>query len=200
MKTNFKLRGATQIMKTALLILAVLTGNPGAAQAEVKNYLIENQKFSMDVPSGWRDAENIAGSPLVFFGPESVDGPRSIVLVSPTGKEDSKKFFKGMKANAAEYKKGREEWLKGNLGESISYDPYQEEKWPGIEKAYAFGYSYDIPSGKFHERSVYILCGGNKVFYIKSLVPEEFQSDHRPLVEQTIKSLKCEKTVKTASK
>ncbi len=100
---------------------------------------------------------------------------------------------------ATSYRVGRENWLKESFGEAINFDQYKEEKWNGVEKAQAFGYHYELPSGKFYERSVYILCAGNKLFYVKSLVPEEFESTHNPLVEQTIKSLKCEKSaVKTA--
>jgi len=197
-------QGAIRKMKTMMITLAMMASFPLFANAETKSYNIENQKFSMDVPSGWKDYKGLAGSPLTFFGPENPDGPRTVVLVSPTGKEDTqnfvKGFFAGMKSPATEYKKGREDWLKGSFGEAISFDPYKEDKWAGIEKAYFFGYNYEVPSGKFYERSVYITCGGNKVFYIKSLVPEQFQGDHNSLVEQTIKSLKCEKTpVKTAS-
>ena len=193
-------QGAAKMMKSIMITLSLMTSFSGLAMAETKTYSIENQKFSMDVPAGWRDYKDLAGSPLTFFGPESSDGPRTVVLIAPTGKEDKKNFFSAVKTHSDEYKKGRENWLKGSLGEAISFDPSKEEKWAGIERALEFGYNYEVPSGKFYERSVYILCGGNKVFYIKSLVPEAFQNDHNPLIEQTIKSLKCEKTsVKTAS-
>ena len=186
-------------MKTTMLVLMVLIGTSSVTKAEVKNYSMQNQKFSMEVPAGWNAVEDFAGSPLVFFGPENKEGPRSVVTIAPTGQEDTKHFFSGMKKNVAGYKVGREDWLKGNFGESLSYDKYKEEKWNGVENAHLLGYHYEIPSGKFYERSVYILCGGNKLFYIKSLVPEQFESTHNTLVEQSIKSLKCEKTsVKTA--
>lgn len=187
-------------MKKIMLILPFFIGFANPANAEIKNYSMVNQKFSMELPDGWKDVEDFAGSPLVFFGPENKEGPRTVVTIAPTGEEDSKKFFAGMKKNSGGYKAGREEWLKGVFGESISYDEYKEEKWNGIEKAHLLGYHYELPSGKFYERSVYILCGGNKLFYIKSLVPENFENTHNDLVEKTIKSLKCEKTpVKTAS-
>ena len=190
--------GEKQMMKTTILVLTILIGSLNPAKAEVKNYSIENQKFSMEVPTGWKAVENFAGSPLVFFGPENKEGPRTVVLISPTGKEDTKSFFSGMKKHSDQYKIGREDWLKGNFGESISYDQYKEEKWSGVENAHLFGYHYDLPNGKFYERSAYILCGGNKVFYIKSLVPEQFETSHNSLVESAIKSLKCEKSaVKT---
>lgn len=186
-------------MKTTILVLSILIGTSSIAKAEVKSYSLQNQKFSISVPNGWKDVEDFAGAPLVLFGPENKEGPRTVVSLSPTGQEDTKNFFAGMKKNVAGYKVGREDWLKGNFGESISYDPYKEEKWSGVETAHELGYHYEITAGKFYERSVYILCGGNKLFHIKSLVPEQFESTHNTLVEQTIKSLKCEKApMKTA--
>ncbi len=199
MHNNFINQGAKQIMKTTLLVLSILIGTMATVKAETKSYFIQIQKFSMELPDGWKEVEDFAGSPLVFFGPENKEGPRTVITIVPTGQEDTKNFFNGMKKNTNHYKTGREDWLKGNFGESISYDPYKEEKWNGIEKAHLLGYHYELPSGKFYERSVYALCGGNKVFYIKSLVPEQFESAHNHLVEQAIKSLKCEKTpTKTA--
>lgn len=187
-------------MKTTLLVLSLFIGIISAARAEIKNYSLVNQKFSMELPKGWLDAENFAGSPLVFFGPENKEGPRTVVMISPTGKKDSKNEYGNLKKMASIYKNGREDWLKGAFGEVISFDTFKEEKWAGIENAQAFGYHYELPSGKFYERSIYIHCDGNKLFYIKSLVPEQFESEHNPLVESAIKSLKCEKTpVKTAS-
>lgn len=185
------------MMKNTIVLMILLMGTNSFGA--VKNYTIENDKFSIDVPTGWTDVEDFAGSPLVFFGPENKDGPRTVVTIAPTGQEDTNHFFKGMKKNSSLYKEGREDWLKGNFGESISYDPYKEEKWNGIERAHLLGYHYELPSGKFYERSAYIICGGNKLFYIKSLVPEQFESTHNTLVEQSIKSLKCENSaVKTA--
>ena len=187
------------MMKTMIYILTILVGTVPAVRAEIKNYTLQNQKFSMNLPQQWTAVEDFAGSPLVFFGPENNKGPRTVVTIAPTGEEDSKHFFAEMKKNVAGYKVGREDWLKGNFGESISYDKYKEEKWSGIETAHLLGYHYEIPSGKFYERSIYILCGGNKLFYIKSLVPEQFEVTHNPLVDEAIKSLKCEKTTaKTA--
>jgi hypothetical protein len=189
--------GAKNTMKTTLVLLSLLITT--SSNAEVKNYSMQNQKFQLELPSGWNDVEDFAGSPLVFFGPENQDVPRSVITIAPTGEEDKNHFFSEMKKNVAEYKIGREDWLKGSFGESISYDKYKEEKWSGIERAHLLGYHYELPSGKFYERSSYILCGGNKLFYIKSLVPEQFESTHNALVEQTIKSLKCEKSpIKTA--
>ena len=191
------INGAKKVMKTTIVLLTLLfTSN---SNAELKNYSMQNQKFQIDLPSGWNDVEDFAGSPLVFFGPENLDGPRTVVMISPTGEEDKNHFFNEMKKNVAEFKNGREDWLKGSFGESISYDKYKEEKWNGVEKAHLLGFHYELPSGKFYERSSYILCGGNKLLYTKSLVPEQFESSHNSLVEQTIKSLKCEKTpLKTA--
>lgn len=187
-------------MNKTLLILTIFLWNIPLTKAEVKSYSMENQKFSISLPEQWTAIEDFAGSPLVFFGPENKEGPRTVVTISPTGLEDTKHFFEGMKKNVAGYKVGREDWLKGTFGESIDYDQYKEVKWSGIEKAHLLGYHYEIPSGKFYERSVYILCSGNKLFYIKSLVPEQFETTHNTLVDHTIKSLKCEKTaVKTAS-
>ncbi len=178
-------------MKTILSILLVICG--AKAFGESKNYNIQNQKITIDVPTGWKDVEDFAGSPLTFFGPENKDGPRTVVTISPTGQEDKNHFFADMKKNIAGYKVGREDWLKGNFGTSISYDKYKEEKWTGIEVAREFGYHYELPSGKFYERSVYVMCGGNKLVYIKSLVPEQFESTHNSLVEKSIKSLGCAK-------
>jgi len=186
-------------MKNTILILSILIGNINASMAEVKNYSLQKQSFSIEVPEGWKDAENFIGTPLVLFGPENKDGPRSVITFYPTSQEDKKHFLDGAKKSFGLYKTERENWLKGNFGEAISFDSYKEDKWVGVEKARHFGYQYEIPAGKFFERGIYITCAGNKVFYIKSIVPEQFASTDNALVDQTIKSLKCEKTpMKTA--
>ena len=188
-------------MKTTLLTLGLMIGFQTLAQAEVKSYFMENQKFSVNVPANWKEATNFLGSPLAFFGPEQKDAPRVVMLFNPTGAEDKKGFFKHPPKDISTYKVGREEWLADNLGESISYDKFKQEKWQGIESSSQLGYHYDLASGQFYERSVYVTCAGNKIFYIKTLVPTALEKDSNSIVEQTIKSLKCEKTdVKTAQK
>ena len=177
----------------------ISTGN--FAMATAQNYELQNQKFSVDLQDGWKGVENIAGNPLVIFGPENKEsGNRTVMLFTPTGVEDSKNFFSGAKGNSEKYKDGREDWLKENEGKALSYDPYQEEKWTGVEKAHFFGFHYELDTGNFYERSVYLLCGGNKIFHVKSLVAAEDETKHNAIVDQTIKSLKCEKTAQKKQK
>ena len=175
--------------------------------AEIKNFNINQQAFSILIPEGWTSAENFAGTPLALFGPEVKTGPRSVVLLAPTGATDTKNILnaKDFKKNAKEYKTGREEWLKGILGESIMFDSFVESKWEGIEAAYIFGYRYSLPSGHFYEKMSYILCSGKKVFYVKALIPEDFdpyfnkklsssdKNDHVSIFEKLLKSIRCEK-------
>lgn len=186
-------------MKTTILFVTLFLAS--TSQAEVKNYDLGNQKFSLNVPSDWKQVEDFMGAPLALFGPQQKDGPRAVMMLTPTGEVDKKGFFKHPPKDIVTYKTGREDWLKGVYGESLSYDKFKQEKWNGIESSAQLGYHYDIPQGKFYERSIYITCSGNKIFHIKSLVPSTIEKQYNSIVENTVKSLKCEPVaVKTAQR
>jgi len=195
---NFLIAGAKTMMKTTLVLTLLFSAL--SSQAATKNYFMQNQKFSIDVPNGWREVNDFLGTPLALFGPEQPnDEPRIVMLVAPTGLEDTKNFLKHPPKDISTYKAGREAWLEETYGSSKSYDKFKQEKWAGIENSNQLGYHYENANGSFYERSIYITCAGNKIFYIKSLVPEKLEKTANSVVQNTIKSLKCNANdVKTA--
>jgi len=184
-------------MKITRLLIALslgLVGINAPAHAEIHHYDLENQKFSVNLPASWQEVKGMYGFPLVLLGPDNDEGHRTTIAITPTGKTDDADIFnQGNVEDITPYRQGREQWLSKYNGKSISYDDYRKIRWDGIEEAHALGYHYELPTGKFYERSLYLYCDGKKVVHIKSLVLGKYEARDDALVDRTIQSLKCTK-------
>ena len=181
---------------TATIILAFST----LAQASVKNFTVGDDQFTINVPNGWQTPKDFYGFPVSLIGPDNKEGHRTVIGIIPSGAADTEKVFDQGDKDIKSYISGREAWLEKFEGKSISYDSYQKTKWPGVEEAHTLGYHYELPTGKFYERSIFVLCNGRRLYHLKSITHSEYEKTDNKIVDETIKTLKCEKTVASATK
>jgi hypothetical protein len=173
------------------LFLAIFFTLP--SYGNVKSFKVGNDQFKVDVPQGWQTPIDFYGFPVSLMGPENAEKHRTFIGIIPSGEADTDHVFDSGNKDVKGYISGREKWLEQFNGKSISYDPYQKTNWEGIEEAHVLGYHYELPTGKFYERSLYILCSGRRLYHVKSLVLSPYEKTDNAIVENTIRSLKCEK-------
>jgi hypothetical protein len=184
-------------LNTLLLTGLFITQASTPSLAAVKEFKIADDRFTVDVPKDWQSPVDFYGFPVSLIGPDTIEGRRTVIGITPAGGSDDEKVFDQGDKDIKAYMAGREAWLEQYDGKSISYDSYQKIKWEGIEEAHTLGYHYSLPTGKFYERSIFILCNGRRLFHVKTLVHGDHEKTDNRIVDETLKSLKC---LKTASK
>ncbi|NDF15958.1 hypothetical protein EB061_11665, partial [bacterium] len=182
-------------LSTVLGLLVFFT-IPLSAQAAVKEFKIGDDRFTVDVPKNWQTPLDFYGFPVTLIGPETPEGRRTVIGITPAGASDDEKVFDQGDKDLKAYIAGREAWLEQFDGKSISFDSYQKTRWEGIEEAHTLGYHYELPTGKFYERSLFVLCNGRRLYHVKTLVHSDHEKTDNRMVDDTLKTLKC---VKTAS-
>ena len=179
------------LTRTFILSLLPLLLIFSTAQAAVQEFKIGDDRFSIDVPKSWQSPKDFYGFPVSLIGPETPAGRRTVIGITPAGASDDEKVFDQGDKDLKAYIAGREAWLEQFDGKSISFDPYQKTKWNGIEEAHTLGYHYELPTGKFYERSLFVLCNGRRLIHIKTLVPTDQEKTDNRVVDDTLKSMKC---------
>lgn len=183
-----------------LIILSVFLSGIVYAAPTTKNYSINKQDFKLNLPEKWIEEKDFLGTPLTYLAPKEEDKPRAVILIAPMGEQDKNGIIDGVSKSSEKFKKGREEWATEMFADILSFDNYKTEKWEGIDKAHFFGFHYEGADGRFYERTIYVQCAGNQFYYVKSVVPAESESEQNDNVDQTIKSLKCEKKSASVAK
>jgi len=178
-------------LRTLFSIFFALNSLTCPSEAAVKKFEVGADHFSINVPEGWQSPRDFYGFPVSLIGPDNKEGHRTVIGITPAGASDKEHAFDRGDTDIKAYMSGREAWLDQFEGKSISYDSYQKTKWAGIEEAHTLGYHYELPTGKFYERSLFVLCNGRRLIHIKSLVLSQYESTHNKIVDETLKSLKC---------
>jgi hypothetical protein len=168
--------------------------------AHAEKYTVGEDRFTVNVPKGWTVSKDFFGFPVVMVGPDNAEGQRTVVGITPVGMNDTDRVFEKSDKDVSVYVEGRKKWLANYSGKADSFDPYEKTSWKGIEEAHTLGYHYELPNGKFYERSVFALCNGRRVYHVKTLVYSKYENTDNAIVDQTLKSIQCEKTeIKSAS-
>jgi hypothetical protein len=188
------------LLKTLLFAYVFAIFPITEADAAIKEFKIGEDRFTIDVPKDWQSPLDFYGFPVSLIGPDTAEGRRTVIGITPAGASDDEKVFDQGDKDIKAYIAGREAWLEQFDGKSISYDSYQKTKWEGIEEAHTLGYHYSLPTGKFYERSIFILCNGRRLYHVKSLVPTDQEKTDNKIVDETLKTLKCTKTVAQKSR
>jgi hypothetical protein len=183
------------IIRTLLFAAVIALYPTDRARAAIKDFKVGEDRFTLDVPKDWQSPLDFYGIPVSLIGPDTPEGRRTVIGITPAGASDDEKVFDQGDKDIKAYIAGREAWLERFDGKSISYDSYQKTKWEGIEEAHTLGYHYSLPTGKFYERSLFVLCGGRRLYHVKSLVPSEQEKTDNRIVDETLKTLKCTKVV-----
>jgi len=183
------------VIRTLLFAATVALYSADGANAAIKEFKIGDDRFTIDVPKDWQSPLDFYGFPVSLIGPDTNEGRRTVIGITPAGASDDEKVFDQGDKDIKAYIAGREAWLEQYDGKSISFDSYQKTKWEGIEEAHTLGYHYSLPTGKFYERSLFVLCNGRRLYHIKALVPSEQEKTDNRIVDETMKTLKCTKTV-----
>ncbi len=188
------------VIRTLLFVAAIAVSTTDQAIAAIKEFKIGDDRFTIDVPKDWQSPLDFYGFPVSLIGPDTPEGRRTVIGITPAGASDDEKVFDQGDKDIKAYIAGREAWLEQFDGKSISYDSYQKTKWEGIEEAHTLGYHYSLPTGKFYERSLFVLCNGRRLYHIKSLVPADQEKTDNRIVDETLKTLKCAKAVAQKSR
>ncbi len=188
------------VIRTILFAAVISIYPTDWARAAIKEFKIGEDRFTIDVPKDWQSPLDFYGFPVSLIGPDTPEGRRTVIGITPAGASDDEKVFDQGDKDIKSYIAGREAWLEQFEGKSISYDSYQKTKWEGIEEAHTLGYHYSLPTGKFYERSLFILCNGRRLYHVKTLVPGDQEKTDNRIVEETLKTLKCSKTVAQKSR
>lgn len=184
---------ATSVLVLALGILPTFAAYASMQKFNLKmpeNKPAKNKAtVSLDVPSQWKDVSNLFGMPLMLLGPITA-GARPVISVQPT--DAMVKFDPAsMKDREADYRKGREEYIKGKKGSIVAFYPYAVEKWAGVSDAQVVGYKYKIDGVEFTEKSYYVTCK-DYLYHLKTLVRSAQEADLGSTLNKTVKSFTCE--------
>ena len=175
----------------AIFFLVLSIFQPFSSFAAIEDFKVKGDQFKIEVPAGWQTANDFYGIPVTLLGPDNEEKKRTVIGITPVGYADTARAFDKGDPDVKAYMSGREEWLKTFDGKAISYDPYQKITWPGIEEAHALGYHYELPSGKFYERSLFVFCGGRRLYHIKTITHSNHENTDNALVDKTLKTLSC---------
>ena len=185
---------------TLALGLTLTLAGASESFAKPTPFILGEDRFEIEVPASWQSPKDFYGFPLSLIGPETPEGRRTVIGITPAGAADEEKVFDQGDKALKSYMAGREAWLEQYDGKSISFDPYRKTSWPGIEEAHTLGYHYELPTGTFYERSLFILCNGRRLLHIKTLVTAQREKTDQKIVDDTLRTLKCTSSATSGGK
>lgn len=179
------LRISALISALALLGL-VLT--PFAIAANVPVTVFADKSIHLEVPTGWKQALDLFGAPLTWLGPQHGEF-RPVLTLFQAPRADLEFNPGELKRGEADYREGREAWLKKMGAQLVRFIPYRHEKTSAAE-IHSIGLRYKINGQEFIEESNYIVCGQG-LYHLKSLVPAQQEAELGPLMALAAKSFSC---------
>lgn len=171
-----------------LVLILLLLSPQTRAIAASQLFQLELGTVRFDIPDDWQSAPGLYGMPLMLLGPVKEDR-RPTISVTPLG--EAPEFDLEPRKDEKRYKKGREEWLKEMGGRSLSYNPFQKIKWPGMSEGFTMGYRYEINGIKYSENTYYVICKGN-LYHLKTLLDFDQEKEYSPAVNKLLRSFSCE--------
>lgn len=153
-----------------------------------KSLVYKDQKFSIDVPEGWREVKDLYGIPVTILGPVQ-NQTRAVVQVIPTPLKEIDIKAENAKGFGEKYAEGRHRWLKEQNGQLIELQPGRFEVLKDGSKMLYAGVSYQMNKKAFIERTFYVSCP-KKIFHLKVVQNFELVKElHKS--EAIVRSFQC---------
>ncbi len=171
-------------MRVLLLLLFVFS----SAWASVQDHVVQDKKIKIEVPKEWEAVKDLYGLPLVVLGPWANKSRPAIswMFTGMTSKimnpEEFKKVF-------ADFKKDKEDWLKGHSGKLLKFEDVTAADFPTKIKGHFIGAEFVVNDIHFVERSYYLYCK-DQVFNVKWSIRDEHRI-HMNDINKIVGSLQC---------
>jgi len=173
-------------------VLGIFTGVSfwaAAATYAVSGTTIKHDQFSIDLPDGWTELDDVMGIPLLLVGP-MVTGRRPSISVSPTGLNARDLSLDRLKSEEKNFQKEKEEFLAQANAKILKFFPYEKSKWAKDIEVHVLGVEYEAAGLQFLDRTYYISCKG-KLFHLKSMMLLNHGAKISDQVANSVKSFRC---------
>ncbi len=169
-------------------VLFLLILSSFSAWATVQDFVIQDKKISIEVPKDWEAVKNLYGLPLVVLGPWNSESRPAISFVYT---HMTAKIMKpeDLQKNFADFKKDKEDWLKGHAGKLIKFEEATQKIFSKTLKGHFIGSEFVVNDVSFIERSYYLYCN-DEVYNVKWSIREEHKK-HLKDIETIVGSLQC---------
>jgi hypothetical protein len=170
-----------------LLLVAALFSCGVHAKVE-KFTLTSGKKVTVDIPKNWESAKDLFGIPLAILGPWENES-RPVLSVLPTSVKSSKMPENEFKKYFSDFKKEKDEWVKSNNGQLLSYEPVTSVELKH-SKGHFIGAEFKINNVHFIERSYYLYCK-EELYNLKYSIRDEHRKYIKDL-QKMVEDFKCE--------
>ncbi|MDD0852630.1 hypothetical protein HBN50_05955 [Halobacteriovorax sp. GB3] len=185
-----KMKYLVRLTKKAQLIVFALLLSPaqvlGLGQVTLK---IGPETLRFDAPNEWQYAESFLNAPLMIWGPDT--GSKRVVLSIYNTKQDAKDISKkNFWGDYDKYKSIKENWLKKNSGELISFYPFEIKKITKNGKSATMGLTYRKDDLVFHEMNYFFACN-DKMYTASTLVTDYLLKKYGRDLKEVLSSIEC---------
>jgi hypothetical protein len=173
----------------------------------IQHIKLRTAKITVAIPKNWEAIKDMWGLPLSIYSPDHQSGDpslaedytakRSVLTVIPTGAKNVTLSEKNLAPEAHLHFEARKKDLEKQGATVISNLPYSYTPLTtkpikgsplGIHR---IGVRFKSGDSDFHEISNYLVCD-YQIFMLKALIPDESFATDNPLIENIVKSFKCE--------
>ncbi len=175
-------------MKLFIALLFFSLTSTAVSFAKTQDFTVEKDHFKVEVPDTWIVPKYSLGAPVALVSKMGKSDRRSVVQIVPYGIKDDENKLKKFEKDPEDYVEQKENWLESVRAESLSYDDYAEEKING-NTLYSIGVTYHGLDGVFHERQYYISTASHKIFYVKTLIPDDLEKTDNQVSEKIVRSI-----------
>ena len=149
------------------------------------------KKFSLVLPSDWKTAFDLFGTPLMALGPRLKE-TRPVLMVIPLKGKNLNFDKKSLVSFKKFYRKGRREWIKEQVdAQALEFYPENFVDIKGVSSDIGAGYKYKLGKKTFTEYTYYFTCKTH-FYHLKSLI-DESSSSYKEDLENIIGSFRCQR-------
>ena len=185
------------IKTLSISLVFFLTAHPSlaiekntTANADIKTFSVNKKTSTVKtwLPKGWEPLIDVYNTPLALLSKKGAQDKRTVIQIVPYGIKDSEDNLLKFKKDPEEFYAQKEDWLESMDGETISYEPFEEIIKDGTI-TYSIGIKYKNDLGRFLDKTYYLSSKSKGIFYVKAVIPLDFEEQHTSEVNRVISSI-----------
>jgi hypothetical protein len=181
---------AARVLFLFPLVFSISSLAETKTHSALKSFSVNGKTLSVKtwVPEKWEALVDVFNTPLALVSKKGTQDSRSVIQIVPYGVKDRDEVFLKFKKDPEEFFSQKEKWLETMDGEAISYEPFEETVRDGVA-IYSVGIKYKNDLGHFLDKSYYLSSKNKEIFFVKAVIPLDFEKEHSDELDRVIRSL-----------